>query len=241
MPRQTKPDHYIACPNCSQELRVRYPFRGYEKIQWSDNFLGTEANGFCEFSSCPVCAHPFWIGDVAKLDRIAHPTPRDSAFGSAILMATGWHGVSVPFDERNLPEHGELFVQPASNAQIVAALNQPALSSYRQLLLRKTLWHNINHPQRGFSTDPSDVVPESIRLANLQWLQQHYENLPLVDRDVVIEAELLREQGLFAASIERMHHAIRFSASRALAIKREIDSGNIRVFVISEVSRMVVY
>ena len=240
MPRQSKPDHYIACPNCSEELRVRYPFRGYEKIQWSDNFLGTEANGFCEFSSCPACAHPFWISDVAKLDRVAHPTPRDSAFGSAILMATGWHGVSVPFDENNLPEHGELFIKPASNSQMVAALSHPDLSSDRELLLRKTLWHNINHPQRGFVTDPADVVQENFRLANLQWLLKQYENQPSDDRDVVIEAELLREQGLFDASIKRMEYAIICGSTRALAIRREVIAKNSAVCIVSEMTDMVI-
>lgn len=240
--RTSRSDHYISCLNCHQVLRVRYPVRSCQTLdQWSDTFLGMELKGFCDLSACPKCNHAFWVSDQERLDKIAEPTVRDLAYGQGIILASGWHGITVPFDESTLPEHGELFVQPASNRQMIVALASPSLPEDRVRYLRTTLWHNANHPQRGFLVDPNDAIPEEFRLANLQWLLSRYETKPSDDRDVVIEGELLREQGLFDAAIKRMDYALLCGSTRALSIKQQALAKNAAVCIMREGGEPVIY
>ena len=70
---------------------------------------------------------------------------------------------------------------------------------------------------------------------------RHYETLPSDDRDVVIEGELLREQGLFDLALKRMEYAILCGSSRATAIQREAIGRKTAVCIVRESSDVIVY
>ena len=147
----------------------------------------------------------------------------------------------VPPDESALPEHGELFIQPASDQQKIQALASSSLPADRMLYLRTQLWHNANHPQRGFAIDAADAIPEDFRLANLQWLLSHQESKPSEDRDDVIEAELMREQGLFDVALKRIDLAVMSGSVRAVAIYQQLLLKRTAVCIVREGGEMVIY
>ena len=67
------------------------------------------------------------------------------------------------------------------------------------------------------------------------------EAKPSDDRDIVIEAELLRELGRFEEALVRMEMAVCAGAPRALAIHAEAIAGNRRVCIAREDDSVVVY
>lgn len=235
-------DFYIQCPACHQELRVRMPGRsGVIRDQWSDGFFGQEPSTFFDYASCPLCHQAFWVGDQAKLDREAEPTPRDIAIGQSIIIGSGFAGISRPFDESTLPSHGEPFVQPASISQMIAALSAADLSPDQERCLRVALWHRGNHADRGFTVTQDDRLPEEFRQDNLRHLLAEQEAKPNEDRDIVIEGELLREMGLFSAATERMAIAVGCGSTRAVAIQQQVAMRNEKVCIVREGGAMVIY
>lgn len=236
-------DYYILCPHCHDEIRVRRSGRSHvgKYVEWSDGFSSSHDAGYCRLSACPSCHQSFWLDDVQRTARVPQPTRRDVAYGSAILLATGWHGVSQPFDIEALPDHGEPFALPASNAQFIAALDQDHLTPERQKYLRTQLWWRGNHPYRGGEHGDHGAIPDHIWTSNLAWLLDHFQRQPNDDRDVVIEAELFRALGAFQEAQERMEIAVCAGSTRAVAIHAQATAGNARVCIVREDESSLIY
>ncbi|HLO62826.1 MAG TPA: hypothetical protein VK165_07645 [Azonexus sp.] len=162
--------------------------------------------------------------------------------GEAILLAAGWlTGTPVPFDSKQLPEHGEDFVQPANNMQLMLRLGKQGLTRERELYLRIHLWWRSNHPDRQGIEFDDEPISDSARTINLNWLLNEFESRPSEDRDIVIEAELLRVLGRFDEALERMEMAVCAGATRALALRAQTMAGNRKVCIVREDDSVVIY
>lgn len=236
-------DFYISCINCLGEVRVRPPARsGASLVEWSDGFGSWQSTDYCRYSSCPVCGLAFWLDDAQRTSRVAEATPRDLAQGTAILLAAGWlTGSPVPFDNAKLPDHGEDFVRPAGNTQVALALSKCGLPLERQRYLRIHLWWRSNHFARNSTESSAEAIPDSSRKACLEWLLSDFESRPNEDRDVVIEAELLRELGHFDKAIERVREASEGGSLRARVIYEHAQQEISTVCITREDDRVVVW
>lgn len=236
-------DYYILCPHCHGEIRVRHSRTGHagQYVQWSDGYSSNHDVDYCRLSACPCCHQSFWLDDVQRIAKVPQPTQRDVAFGAEILAAAGWHGVSRSLDVDALPDHGEPFAVPASNAQLIATLEQGSLTPEREKYLRTQLWWRGNHQHRGGGHDDHGAIPDDIWTGNLEWLLDYFQRQPNDDRDVVIEAELLRELGEFQAALERMEMAVCAGSTRALAIHAQAIARYPRVCVVREDDSALIY
>lgn len=139
-----------------------------------------------------------------------------------------------------LTKDGERFTHEATHLSIkqkIAALGEVELSGNLELAVRINLWHCGNHQQRGIECD---LLPSDFRRENLRWLLSHFESKPRDDRDEVVEAELLRELGLFDEALARMEMAILSGSVRALATARAAHEKSTQVCVVRE-SVVVIY
>lgn len=236
-------DFYVRCLNCLSEVRVRPPARcGGRLVEWSDGFGSRQSTEYCRYSSCPVCGLAFWLDDAQRTSRVAEQTPRDMAMGDAILLAAGWvTGKPVPFDSNKLPDHGEDFVRPANNTQLMLVLGKQGLTQERESYLRIHLWWRSNHSDRHAIEFDDEPISDSARTINLNWLLNEFESRPSEDRDIVIEAELLRVLGRFDEALDRMDMAVCAGATRALALHAQTLAGSRKVCIVREDDSVVIY
>lgn len=222
---------------------MRPPARvGGALVEWSDGFSSRQSTEYCRYSCCPVCGLAFWLDDAQRTSRVAEQTQRDMAMGDAILLAAGWlTGTPVPFDSKRLPDHGEDFVRPANNTQLMLLLDKQGLTRERESYLRIHLWWRSNHSDRYGIEFDDEPISDSVRTINLKWLLNEFESRPSEDRDIVIEAELLRELGRFDEALDRMEMAVCAGAPRALAIHAQAIAGNTSICIVREDEAVVVY
>ena len=132
------------------------------------------------------------------------------------------------------------FLWVARNEDLLDALNKglPVEDTY---YLWRELWRRCNHPDRGIDCDFGQPISEQLRETILRTVLAQEEAKPSDERDIVIEAELLRELGRFDEALARMDMAVCAGAPRALVLHGQTIAGNKRVFIVRESDSIVVY
>lgn len=139
----------------------------------------------------------------------------------------------------NYEPHPQL--QPARNEDLLCALDYGKLAVDEVHYLWRELWQRCNHLDRGIDIDFGEPISEQLRESILRTVLAQEEAKPSDDRDIVIEAELLRELGRFDEALARMEMAVCAGAPRALSIHAEALAGNRRVCIAREDDSVVVF
>ena len=231
---------YLLCPECAVELLDRAS--GINRVGrpslWSDGSLGEGLPPNCALSACPNCGTFFWLDDVHRLDKVYEPQMQRDV----ILRASGWSsGMPEEIDTSSRSNESCKVVRPATGDQFIAALQSGHLDAKREAYVRQQIWWHGNHPGRGCTVAKENLIPEDIRTSNLEWLLVQNESLPSDDRDVVVEAELLRELGRFSDSIGRIEVAYLSGTPRALAIHAKAVDRDSVVCIVCERDEVVIY
>ena len=219
----------VKCPSCGLESNrdtSSFPCLGLRR-QWSDGLWDYEKPANCRLSRCPHCEFIFWVQNAEC--RKGEPPIRFLILGFGDMR-------EVP--NPNYEPHPPLL--PASNDDLLEVLNtgQPVEEAY---YLWRELWRRCNHSDRGIDIDFGQPISEQLRESILHTVLALEEAKPSDDRDIVIEAELLRELGRFEEALVRMEMAVCAGAPRALAIHAEAIAGNRRVCIAREDDSVVVY
>jgi hypothetical protein len=128
----------------------------------------------------------------------------------------------------------------ARNEDVLDVLNSNLSNDDAHYLWRE-LWRRCNHPDRGIDIDFGQPISEQLRESILRAVLAQEEAKSSDDRDIVIEAELLRELGRFDQALARMEMAVCAGAPRALAIHAEAIAGNRRVCITREDDSLIIY
>lgn len=128
----------------------------------------------------------------------------------------------------------------ARNEDVLDVLNSN-LSNDDAHYLWQELWRRCNHPDRGIDIDFGQQISEQLHESILRAVLAQEEAKLSDDRDIVIEAELLRELGRFDEALLRMEMAVCAGAPRALAIRAQTIVGNRKVCIVREDDSVIVY
>lgn len=216
------------CPQCSNESSRETTLgtpAGISK-QWSDGLWNNENPINCRLARCPHCESVFWL-DSAKR-RKGEPATRFEVVSFGDLRV-------VP----NEKYEGLPLLQAARNEELLGAIKDPPSLADVHYLWQE-LWRRCNHPDRGIDIDFGQPISAQLRETILRTVLAQEESKASDHRDVVIEAELLRELGLFDAAVQRMEMAVCAGAARALAINAQAIAGNTTVCVVRENDAMVI-
>lgn len=197
------------------------------RCQWSDGMWNFEDPSHCRLSRCPHCGFNFWTED-AESRKGESPT---------YFARLSWDDV---VERPNPAYEGHPALLPSRNEDAIAAL-EGDLPEDRAHYLRRALWWRCNHPHRGIETDFGQPIPVPVRESLLRRLLALEEAKPNEDRDVVVEAELMRELGDFEAALARMAIALRGGSTRAFSIHAQASAGNPRVCIVREDDSAIIY
>ncbi len=219
----------VKCPSCGLESNRKtdhFSSAGMRR-EWSDGMWDWFSPENCRLARCPHCRSIFWVNH-AERRKGASPT-RFEILGFGDMR-------EVPNEEYE--PHPQLL--PARNEDLLDALKNELPMDDVHYLWRE-LWWRCNHPDRGIDIDFGQPISEPLSESILRTVLAQEEAKPSDDRDIVIEAELLRELGRFEEALVRMEMAVCAGAPRALAIHAEAIAGNRRVCIAREDDSVVVY
>lgn len=215
--------------------------RSFDPIQWSDGFRGMNASSHCNFSSCTCCGQAFWIEDAHRVEKVEKPAASAGRAPSPLhkfLSVVGWlREQSIANDPVNaVTEYpaGEVFHLALPSPEQIRDRLADEPSVEREAYLRRYRLHVANHPERGIDVSRVGLVSAEDKVADLEWLLAYNESRSNEDRDVVFEAELLRELGMFEASMKHMAMAVGAGSAAALAIHEQALKGCKKVCISRE-------
>lgn len=217
------------CPRCSKEASLETKLRSHTGIskQWSDGVWSNENPMSCHLARCPYCSSIFWFNS-AERRKGASPFR---------LEVHGFDNIRQVPNEEYEPHP---FLLPARNEDLLGALDEE-LSIGEGHYVWRELWHRCNHSDRGIDIDFGQPISEQLRELILRTVLGQEEAKPSDDRDIVIEAELLRELGMFDEALARIEMAVCAGAPRALAIHAQIIAGSRHICIIREDDAVVIY
>lgn len=204
----------------------RRPSAGVRR-EWSDGLWDFHNPANCRLARCPHCESTFWVSR-AECRKGAPPMRLEIiSFGNIR---------EVPNEEHE--QHRSLL--PARNENLLGALNDE-LSIGDAHYLWQELWHRCNHPDRDINIDFGQPISAQLRELILRTVLAQEEAKPSDERDIVIEAELLRELGLFDEALVRMEMAVCAGAPRALAVHAQAIAGSRKVCIVREDDSAIIY
>lgn len=195
--------------------------------EWSDGLWDFHNPANCRLARCPHCESSFWVGR-AECRKGAPPMR---------LQILGFGNIrEVPNEEYE--HHPPLLA--ARNEEVLDALNNDLPIEDVSYLWRE-LWRRCNHPDRGIDIDFGQPISEYLSESIRSTVLAQEEAKPNDDRDILIEAELLRELGRFDEALARMEMAVCAGAPRALALQAQTIAGSRKVCVVREDDSVVIY
>lgn len=220
--------HIYRCPQCLKESSRETTLRTHTGISklWSDGLWNSENPINCRLARCPQCESIFWLDSAEK--RKGEPATRFEILGFGDIRV-------VPNEKYEaLPT-----LLAASNEELLGAIkDQPSIVDTHYLW--RELWHRCNHPDRGIDINFGQPISAQLRESILRTVLAQEESKASDERDIVIEAELMRELGLFDEALQRMEMAVCSGAPRALAIHTQAIAGNRSVCIVREDDDLVI-
>ena len=202
---QPGPDSIITCPQCEGLARVFTLLSGntFGAVQWTDGYhYAPMLPAPPPLTRCPRCQAFFWVEDAQVIGQINRPLPTGYAeVPEPRIEPLAWH---------RAPEIRKLSAHEYLEAIAAGAADTPQ----RERTLRILVWWRHNdafrhEPQRGEGRKLTQAETEDDATASAQppWalsiaaannLARLIEILDVTqDEDRVIQAEALRELGLF--------------------------------------------
>lgn len=219
----------VKCPSCACESNLetdRRPLAGVRR-EWSDGLWDFQKPAHCRLARCPHCDFIFWI----------HRAERKKGESPIRLQMLGFGNIREVLNEA-YESHPLLLA--ARNEEVLDALNNDLPIEDVSYLWRE-LWRRCNHPDRGIDIDFGQPISEQLRESIRRTVLAQEEAKPSDDRDILIEAELLRELGRFDEALARMEMAVCAGAPRALVLQAQTVAGNRKVCIVREDDSVVVY
>lgn len=219
----------VKCPSCACESNLEtgvFPSAGTRR-EWSDGLWDFENPANCRLARCTHCESIFWVN---RAERRKGESP-------IRLEILGFGDMRKVPNEAYEP-HPPL--QAARNEDVLGALKNNLPTEDAHYLWRE-LWRRCNHPDRGIDIDFGQPISEQLRESILRTVLAQEEAKPSDDRDIVIEAELLRELGRFDEALVRMEMAVCAGATRALAIHAQTIAGSRKVCIVREDDLVVIF
>lgn len=219
----------VKCPSCGSESNRQtnhYPSAGLRR-EWSDGLWDYESPANCRLARCPHCDYVFWA---------QHAECRKGELPTKLQVLGFGDTREVPNEEYE--HHPQLLA--ARNEEVLDALNSRLPVEGVNYLWRE-LWRRCNHPDRGIDCDFGQPISEQLRETILRTVLAQEEAKPSDERDIVIEAELLRELGRFDEALARIEMAVSAGAPRALAIHAQVILGKKQVCIVREDDSVVIY
>lgn len=219
----------VKCPSCARESNLetdRCPSAGMRR-QWSDGLWDFQNPANCRLARCPHCGSIFWVDHAER--RKGQSPSRFQILGFGNMR-------EVPNEEYE--PHPPL--QAARNEDVIDALNNNLPTDDASYLWWELL-RRCNHPDRGIDIDFGQPISEQLRESILRTVLAQEEAKPSDERDIVIEAELLRELGRFDEALLRMEMAVCAGATRALAIHAQTIARSRKVCLVREDDSVIIF